>query len=235
MEWTFRYLIKTVLSDQYYLDTSHCVTKSKRFNNKCLYDTFAEYCTLTGAEVKIKLLQELKAKEEWYTKASAACLGMRSVTYSDWHKKLQKAHTWPNELALYALCILFRRNAYVFNNGRIWTTPDVKPNMTIGTIQEMCKTTLLYLGNNIYGILRRRPFSLEQLIPFDLNDIQHVCPLIYDVNEHQMFFELRLNSDYEWLITEDEILPPPTSNCNYLLPPSLHPFSMLTMNHQVSL
>ena len=40
------------LSDQYYLDTSHCVTKTKCFNNKCLYDTFVEYYTLTGVEVK---------------------------------------------------------------------------------------------------------------------------------------------------------------------------------------
>ena len=30
------------LSEQYYLDTTHCVTKSKHFNTKCLYDTFAE-------------------------------------------------------------------------------------------------------------------------------------------------------------------------------------------------
>ena len=143
------------LSDQYYLDTSHCVTKSKCFNSKCLYNTFAEYCMLTGAEVKIKLLHKLKTREEWYIKASTACLGMRRVAYSDWYKKLQKACTWPNELALYALCVLFHHNACVFNNGRIWTTLDVTPNMTIGTIQEMCKTTLLYLGNNIYGILQR--------------------------------------------------------------------------------
>ena len=107
------------LSDQYYLDTLHCVTKSKHFNNKCLYYTFAEYCTLNGAEVKTKLLQELKAREEWYIKASTARLGMCGVAYSDWYKKLQKARTWPNELALYALCVLFHRNACVFNNGRI--------------------------------------------------------------------------------------------------------------------
>ena len=151
------------LSEQYYLDTSHCVTKSKRFNNRCLYDTFAEYCTLSGVEVKNKLNTELKEREDWYIRASAVCLGMRSLKYDEWFKKLQKVRTWPNELALYALCIIFRRNACVFNNGRIWTSLEVTPSMSIGTIQEMCETTLLYLGNNIYGILRRRPFMLEPL------------------------------------------------------------------------
>ena len=95
------------LSDQYYLDTSHCVTKTKRFNNKCLYDTFTDYCTLTGVEVKSQLLSELKSKEDWYVRASAACLCMHSLKYKDWLKKLEKARTLPNELALYALCILF--------------------------------------------------------------------------------------------------------------------------------
>ena len=48
------------LSNQYHLDTSHCVTKSKHFNNRCLYDTFAEHCTLSGVEVKKKLILELR-------------------------------------------------------------------------------------------------------------------------------------------------------------------------------
>ena len=52
------------LSEQYYLDTMYCVTKSKHFNTKCLCDTFAEYCTLTSVEVKKRLISELKSKEE---------------------------------------------------------------------------------------------------------------------------------------------------------------------------
>ena len=162
------------LSDQYSLDTSHCVTKSKQFNNKCLYDTFVEYCMLSSTEVKSKLIQELKQREEGYVWATAACLAMRGFKYNEWLKKLERVRMWPNELALYALCIIFHRNACVFNNGHIWTTLDVSPNMTVGTIQEMCETTLLYLGNNIYRILRHRPFSLERPIPFDLENMQRV-------------------------------------------------------------
>ena len=79
------------LSDQYYLDMIHCVTKRKHFNVFCLYDSFAEYCDLNGKEVKARLLEELDSNIVWYTKASAACLGMRGVTYNDWLKKLK----WP--------------------------------------------------------------------------------------------------------------------------------------------
>ena len=61
---------------QYYLDTSHCVLKSKCYNCKCLYDTFAEYCEWSSARVKKELLKEIKANKVWYRKASSACLGM---------------------------------------------------------------------------------------------------------------------------------------------------------------
>ena len=150
------------LSDQYYPDTSHYVTKSRQFNNKCLYDTFAEYCTLSGVEVKSKLIRELKHREEWYVQASTACLGIHGLTYNEWLKKLERVRMWPNELALYALCIIFCRNACVFNNGRIWTTLDVLPNMTVGTIQQMSETMLLYLRLNTktQAILIRTSYAI---------------------------------------------------------------------------
>ena len=146
---------------QYYLDTSMCVTKQKTYNRKCLYDTFSEYCDLTGDEVKAKVLQELETNSVWYTKASATCLGMRGIKFDTWFKKQARPRTWPNELILYALCIIFCRNVLVINGGRIWTTLETNQDMTISVVQEMCETTLLYLGNNLYGPHRRKPFTLE--------------------------------------------------------------------------
>ena len=95
------------LIDQYYLDMTHCVTRSKRFNCKCLYDTFADYCMLDGKEVKKALVSELKSNEVWYERAASACLGMRGVTFKNWLAKLERPRTWPNELVLYALSVLF--------------------------------------------------------------------------------------------------------------------------------
>ena len=197
------------LSDQYYLDMTHCVTRSKRFNCKCLYDTFANYCMLDGKEVKKALVSELKSKEVWYERAGSACLGMRGVTFKNWLAKLERLRTWPNELVLYALSVLFQRNAIVFSCGRVWTTLEDLPDMDLGVVQEMCKTTLLYLGNNLYAMLRRRLFSLERPIPFDLEDMQMMRPLHQDLNERHMYFEMRIGSDYETLVQSDEVTPIP--------------------------
>ena len=163
MEMDIKVFGASELSRQFYLDTIHCVTKRKRFI-MCMYDTFGEYCGISGKEVKQKLIDELDSSVTWYTMASAACLGMRGIPFTDWLKKLKHPRTWPNELTLYALCILFHRNALVFNSGRIWTTLEVSPRLSVNIIQEMCETVMLYLGNNLYGTLRRKPFTLDQPI-----------------------------------------------------------------------
>ena len=185
------------LSQQYYLDTIHCVTKHKRFNVMCMYDTFREYCGLTGKDIKAKLLEELENNTQWYIMASAACLGMRGVQYTDWINKLKCPRTWPNEPSLYALCILFCRNALVFNSGHIWTTLEVNPGLPVSIISEMCETFMLYLGNNLYGTLRRKPFTPERPIQFHLPDIQRMRLLHRDVKEHKLHLEICMDSDYE--------------------------------------
>ena len=173
----------------------------------CMYDTFGEYCGIPGKDVKAKLIEELENNTPWYTMASAACLGIRGIQYMDWLKKLKRPRTWPNELNLYTLCILFHRNALVFNSGHIWTTLEVDPGLPVSIIQEMCETVMLYLGNNLYSTLRRKPFTLDRPIQFHLPDIQRMRLLHCDIREHKLHLEICMDSEYELLLNEEEIIP----------------------------
>ena len=106
------------LNLQFYIDTVHCVTRRKRYNSQCLYDTFTEYCDMDGVDVKKTLLKALEKDKIWFTHASAACLGMRGVSYVNWVSKLERPRTWPDEYTLYCLCVVFQRNAVVINARR---------------------------------------------------------------------------------------------------------------------
>ena len=64
---------------------------------------------------------------------------------------------------------------------------------------------LLYLGQGLYGTLHRRPFTIERPIQFSVTDIQRMRPLFRDVNMKEMYFERRDDSDFEKLVTSDEI------------------------------
>ena len=109
------------------------------------------------------------------------------------------------------LYMIYRRHAIVFTATQPWCTVKVKENMTIGIIQEMCETVLLYLGNKLYGVLRHKPFTMEWPVTIDLDDTQRMRLMHRDHNLHEAYLEMRINSAYEWYIREDEIdqLEPP--------------------------
>ena len=71
----------------------------------------------------------------------------------------------------------------------------------------MCKTVMLYLGNNLYGTLRHKPFTLDRPIQFLLQDIQRMRLLHHDVRQHKLHLEICMDSDYELLLNEEEIIP----------------------------
>ena len=195
------------LSQLYYLDTIHCVTKHKHFNVMYMYDMFREYCGTPGKEIKQKLIHELETNTTWYTTASAACLGMIGIQFMDWLKNLKRPRTWPNELPLYALCILFHRNVLVFNAGHIWITLEVNSELPVNIIQKMYETVILYLDNNLYGSLTRKSFTLDQPIQFHLPDIQRMRLLHCDIIDHKLHLEIRTDSEFELLLNEDEVVP----------------------------
>ena len=115
---------------------------------------------------------------------------MRSVSFEAWFEKLQRPRTWPNEYTLYALCVVFRRNALVINAGRAWTTMQLQDGMSFDTVLEMCETRLLYLGNNLYATLRRHPFTLERPLEVKVKDIQKSRQLIEDRVERTLRLEM---------------------------------------------
>ena len=143
------------ISNQYWLDTCYCVTKTKRYNRKNLYSIFGAYSNMTEDKIKHKVVMEINEHADWYDTASSVSLTMKGITFKKWLNQLVKPRTMPDEVVLYALCVIFRRNALVFTGIRPWTMLKKTPNMTLSIVSEMCETVLLYLGNNLYGELHR--------------------------------------------------------------------------------
>ena len=87
-------------------------------------------------------------------------------------------------MALYGLYILFRCNAIVHNNGRVWTTMNVPVGTSQNVVEEMCECRFLYLGNNLYALLKRRLFTLVKLVETVLDNWQCMRPLYRNKADH---------------------------------------------------
>ena len=116
--------------------------------------------------------------------------------------------------------MIYCRHAIVFTVTQPWCTVKAKENMTIGIIQEMCETVLLYLGNKLYRVLRCRPFTLDRPVTIDLDDTQQMRFIHHDHNLHEAYLEMHINSAYEHYVREEEIdqLEPPKPVVNITSP-----------------
>ena len=193
------------ISNQYWLDTRYCVTKTKRYNRKNLYSIFGAYSNMTEDEIKHKVVMEINEHADWYDTASSVSLTMKGITFKKWLNQLVKPRTMPDEVILYALCVIFRRNALVFTGIRPWTTLKKTPNMTLSIVSEMCETVLLYLGNNLYGELHRRPFSINIAPKLKLHEVQATRPIFRDNKAHVMWVVVLRTTEFETSIRPDEI------------------------------
>ena len=164
----------TVLAKQYQLDTLTCVTgygKHHKINVNNLYDIFGSYSLDTAATVKAKALAEIDQHPECYQKAGHVVLVMKGLTFNKWLTAMHRTHTRPDELMLYVLCVLYQRHCIVYTKWQPWYTINPESGLSLNMIEEMCETKLLFIGENLFGVLRRLPLEQPITPPIVLADV----------------------------------------------------------------
>ena len=150
------------LGEMYSLDTSTCVLgkRKKKYNPMKLYEIFASYTNKTSVEIKEIVLKEISENTHWYRHAGHVCLGMQGTTFEDWLKQLKYKRSPGDELCVYALSALLRRHTIIHNAVQPWFSLKRTPGMSFSVACELSETHLLYLGNNVFGELPRKPLGM---------------------------------------------------------------------------
>ena len=105
-----------------------------------------------------------------------------------WLKKQKLKKFKPDELCLYALNVIHHRHTIVYTEFQPWCTVDRKPGMRLETMEEACETRLVFLGDNLFGELLRKPVQLN-IAPSNLDEIQRAWILHREHNLGEMFIE----------------------------------------------
>ena len=150
---------KMDLSTIFELDTSKCFTGKKKlkFNKYCIYDIFASYSGLDKFKLKDMVNKEIRDNLTWYNKVSNMCLGWKNTDITTWLKKQAYKCTAPDELCLYALSVIFCRHTIAYTSFQPWCMVDMKPGFSSQKVLEACESKLLYLGDNLFRELHRKP------------------------------------------------------------------------------
>ena len=158
------------LAEDYYVETIN-LRYGKLENKNHLLDVFSKYCgyddsTYTRLDM-LTFVAENTTRYEWN---AHVLLKMHGTNLDGWVKTMTDCLNRGDELAIYALCDMLKRHAFVFTRTKPWTTVDGSiGSLTVPELCMMCDVRLIYLGNNKFGEIKCKPEVLSPLpkpIPF---------------------------------------------------------------------
>ena len=152
------------LAEDYYVETIN-LRYGKLENKNHLFDVFSKYCgyddsTYTRLDM-LTFLAENTTRYEWN---AHVLLKMHGTNLDSWVKTMTDCLNRGDELAIYALCDMLKRHAFVFTWTKPWTTVDGSiGSLTVPELCMMCDVRLIYLGNNKFGEIKCKPEVLSPL------------------------------------------------------------------------
>ena len=75
---------------------------------------------------------------------------------------MKNQSTFGDELMLFALARTFQRHVVVYSRNRCWCTIGTDEPINGDRLLEVCQVHLVYIGENMYGELRRKPFATKR-------------------------------------------------------------------------
>ena len=152
---TFQY---TPMGKNYWIDLRRCFINSKPNQNHVL-ELFGEFSGFEPSELRQRAVTILSSETEipYWSHAGSVLLGLNFMSYSDWLKYMSEDSSPCDELMLYVLNRIHCRHTVVFTSNRIWTTVQADNKLTEEDLLSICDLRLVYLGNKIFGELKKLP------------------------------------------------------------------------------
>ena len=207
------------LSSNYVLDTQNLYWPGK-VNRSHVFDLFAEFLPhKDGGKTRLDMINFVSDNRERYVIDGHVVLKMHETNLNAWACKMTYWENSADELTLYALSDLTRQHTVVITRTKPWSTvhPDVVLKDIHGLL-DVCGVKLLYLGDNKFGRLRRRPQNFDTSIMVNLpvfpgtetpcvQEMETACSLLLmnvQETEHQELNDERLELQ-EPAVTQNEL------------------------------
>ena len=121
-----------------------------------LYDVFSDQ---DGWSVRNEMVERVKMEQPLYESVRRVVLNICRSTFEDLVSELEDPDNSPDELMLYCLSDTYNRHTLVVCKNRYWSTLEIEDAITEEELFNQCHVKLVYLGNGIFGELKRKPYS----------------------------------------------------------------------------
>ena len=166
---TIEAFAKLELSLTYVLDTQNLYWPGA-VNRSHVFDLFAEFLPYKdGSKARLDMINFVSDNRERYVIDGHVVLKMHETNLNAWACKMTYWENSADEPTLYPLSDLMKQHTIVITSTKPWST--VHPDVVLKDIHrllDVCGVKLLYLGNNKFGRLRRRPQNYDTSVMVNL-------------------------------------------------------------------
>ena len=148
--------VEHYLNENYWLDTKNC-KHGRKINRQQIFELFSAYSGEAATDVREGMLVKIRLDRDFYRRAGHVIVGTSNIDV--WMKKMSDIATPADELAIFALSRFYSRHTMIYTSVRPWTTLALNDTTSIEEAHSLCQTHLVYLAQNMYGVLRPRPFE----------------------------------------------------------------------------
>ena len=153
---------QTSLAERYSLDTNHWLDGSY-MNPGALFELFGAYNNETALQVRKRMLKFLGITKKRGADSCAILknawisLHMKGLSAREWADKMFMKDTPGEEIAIYALCKMYKRHCMIFTTAKCWSTLETSEPLSEAELFELCDIWLLYIELGVFGELRMKP------------------------------------------------------------------------------
>ena len=149
---------RSTFAERYVLDTVNTYWPG-RVNRSHVYDVFAEYMPhRDGCKTRLDMINYVSDNKDRYAVDCHIVLKMHELNLTSWACRMSYYENGADELVIHALSELANVHTVILTRSKPWTTLDSAVQcVDIFQMIELCDVKLVYLGNNEFGRLCRRP------------------------------------------------------------------------------
>ena len=161
------------------------------------------------------MLVKIRLEKDFYCIAGHVILG--TSTIDAWMKKMTKLEVPADELAIFALSHFYSRHTMIYTSVHPWTTLAPEHSTSIDEAHNRCQTHLVYLGQNMYGVLRPRPF-VNVDAPLSVDEVLNLMRLRqtnYPQQQELLNLSVLPRNEYEldsWIVSDPTVCSHAASN-----------------------
>ena len=150
--------LRSKLRQHYWIDIRRCFIV-EQLNPNHVLEMFGMFSDLDAPTLRDTALNMMMDEFDYWKHVGTIVTQMNFMMFEEWYNSMKQDNCMCDKLMVYILSRLHYHHTIIYTSNRPWCNLQNSLNMDITELHSKCDLHLVYLGNNMYSQLKRKPMT----------------------------------------------------------------------------